>query len=124
MRRLGAVIESVRPPARAVDELVAHHEVAAVQLAAERAGGARPEYPPDADLLQRPDVGPVVDRVRRKLVVAPVPGEKRDQRAGNLADDDRGRRLSVGRGDLDLFGAFQERIETGAAEDSELSQIG
>ena len=84
--RLGAVVERVLAPARPVDELVADDELAQLELGLERAGRVRADDPADAELLHRPDVRAVRDRVRRQLVLEPVPGQEGDATAADLAD--------------------------------------
>ncbi len=103
VRRLGPVVEGVRPPARPVDELVADDELAELELGLERARGVRPDDPPDAELLHRPDIRAVGNRVRRELVVQPVAREKSDALPADLADRERRRRLPVRRLDRHLL---------------------
>src|SRR6266550_5642699 len=117
VRRLGPVVERVRPAGRAVDELVADDELAELQVGLERAGGVRADDPPYAQLAHRPNVGAVRDPVRRQLVLAPVPRQECDAGAADLADHERRRRLAVRRVELDLLDLVQERVEARAAED-------
>ena len=66
---LGPVEERVGAARRAVDQLVHHHEVARMDVGLQRARGARRDDRSHPELAHRPHVGPVVDAVRRQLVV-------------------------------------------------------
>src|SRR6266704_205090 len=79
VRRLGAVVERVGPAPGPVDHLVADDEVARGGLGLQGAGRARPDDPGHAELLHGPQVGAVVDPVRRELVAAAVAGEEGDR---------------------------------------------
>src|SRR5690606_13520705 len=72
---------------------------------------------------QRPQVGPVVDAVRRIPVVAPVPGQERDAPAGDLRHRERVRRLAVRGGERDLPGVLGQRVEAAAADDPDLRDV-
>ena len=87
-----ALVEGVGPAPRAVDELVGDDEVARRHPRLERAGGAGPDEAGDAHLPHGPEVGPVVDAVRRQLVAAAVAGQERHPPAGDVADGDGRRR--------------------------------
>ena len=66
----------------------------------------------DATLLERPYVRAVVDAVRRDGMPMPVAGQKDDVALGDLAEDQCGRRLPVGRAN-DLAVRNGERGEAG-----------
>ena len=89
VRRDRPVVERVRAVARAVDELIADHEVAGLHVRLQRAARVGPEHPLDAQLLHRPHVGPVRDLVRRELVLQAVAGDERHAAAADLADHGR-----------------------------------
>ena len=65
---------------------------------------------------QRPQVGPVRDPVRRKPVIATVPGQERHRPAADLGDRDRVGRRAVRRVDRVLAGAVEQRVEAGSAD--------
>jgi hypothetical protein len=117
VRRLRPVVERVRAAARPVDELVADDELPEREVGPERAGCAWADDPADAQLAQRPQVRAKRDAVRRELVAAPVPRQERDALPADVADHDRGRRLSVRGLDLHLLGVVEQRGEPTAAED-------
>ena len=94
---VAAVEERRFAPRRVVDELVRQHEVAGA-----RSGGCRPTeatatHGPRPLFLQRPQVRAVVDPVRRNRVAVAVPGEEYRVALGDLAEQQRRRRVAVGR---------------------------
>ena len=79
------------------------------------------EHLPDAEGAQRPEVGAVVDPVRREAVVAAVPGEERDRPARHLARRAESRwadRTACRPGPRARL--EQPGVEAGAAEDADL----
>ena len=88
----GAVVERVRPVARAVDQLVADHEVARLHGRLQRAARVRAEHAGHAELLHGPDVRPVGDPVRRELVLHAVAGDEGHRPAADVADRPAARR--------------------------------
>ncbi len=72
------------------------------------------EHGARALLLQRPQIGAVVDAVRRYRVTVAVPGEEDRLVPGDLAEHQRGRRLPVRRAN-DLAVPDRERREAGQA---------
>ena len=117
---LGAVVEGVVPAPGPVHHLVADDEVPGGGLGLERPGGAGADHPGHPQLLHRPEVGPVGDLVGRVLVAAAVAGEEGHPAALDLADRDLVGRGAIGRLDLVLLHAVEERVEPGATEDPEL----
>ena len=109
-------------PGGPVDELVADHELAQLELRLQPAAGVRADDPPDAELAHRPDVRAVRDLRRRQLVLAAVPRQERDALAADVAEHDRRRRLPVRRVDLDLLDVVEELVEAAPAEDPDLSR--
>ena len=104
----------------AVDELVGDDDVAGSDVMAEPADGARGEHLADAERPQRPEVGAVVDRVRRVLVVRAVPRQERDRATRDGADRDRRRRVAVRRLHGVLLRVVEEGVEAGAADHGDL----
>src|SRR5438093_32086 len=72
------VVEGVPPPPGPVDELVADDEVPRGHVRLERTAGAGAHDPRDAELLEGPEVGPVVDGVGRQRVVPGMTGDEGD----------------------------------------------
>src|SRR4029450_8398691 len=103
-----------------IADLVAHDEVADLDARLQRSRRARPDDPLHAELLHRPQVGAVVDRVRWELVLDAVPRDERDPIGADRPDDRRRRGPSVGGFDLDGLGIVEERVEARAAEHSDL----
>src|SRR5206468_2461522 len=73
---------------RPIHELVAQHEVARVDVALETACGARADHGPYAQRAERPDVGAVVDAVRRNRVASAVARHERHLAPGHLGQED------------------------------------
>ena len=80
-----------------VDQLMRQHEVATAYVGGDGADRGHRENRRHPALLQRPQVGAVVDPVRRNRVSVPVARQKNDVAPGDLAEDQRRRRLPVGR---------------------------
>ena len=70
--------------------------------------------------MQRPQVRPVRNPVRRELVVASVPREKRHRPARDVGDDERRAGRAVGRVDQEVVAAVEQRVEAGAADDGDV----
>ncbi len=114
----------VVPAPRPVDQLVEDDHVARGDVGAQRAHRARADDPADAEVPERPQVGPAVDRVGRHLVPEAVAGQEGDRPAPDPPDRDRRRRRAVrGRG-RDFGGAVQPAVEAGPADDRDLSLNG
>ena len=75
---LPTLVEGVGPPPGAVYELVGDDEVPRLVVLPEAAARRRCHDLLDAQLLQGPNVGPVVDPVRGDLVPLPVAGDEGD----------------------------------------------
>ena len=118
-----AVVEGVGPAVRAVDELVADHEITGLDRELERACRARRDDRLDAQRAQRPDVGPVVDLVRRDRVAPAMTWQERDVPAGDLREEDRVRWRAIGRVDLDLAHVVEERVEARTSDDPDLRRV-
>ncbi len=58
--------------------------------------------------------------MRWELVLPSMPGEEGDAPAPHLAHSHRGRRVSVGRVDLDLAHTLEERVKPRSPEDADL----
>src|SRR5213076_3401205 len=94
-----------------VDELVADHELAELELTSERTRGAGADQALHPELFHRPDVGAVGDLRGRQLVLTPVARKEGDALAADLPDHEGRRRLAVGRIELDLVDVLEERVE-------------
>ena len=81
-----ALDEARHPPRGAVDELVGHDHVTGRDVGSQPADGAGGEHLTHPQGAERPGVGAVVDRVRRVLVVRPVPGQEGDPASRDLAE--------------------------------------
>ena len=110
-------------PLRPVDELVAHDEVAGLDLELERSGGARRDDGLDAERAHRPDVRPVVDLVRRDRVAPAVARQERDAALADRSQEERVGRRAVRRVDLDLADVVEQRVEARTAEHADLRQV-
>ncbi|MOA10356.1 hypothetical protein D3C78_1302420 [compost metagenome] len=92
-----AFVEGVLAPPGVVDQLVRHAEVPGAH------GGMNAAHRIDRDdrlgtgLLQRPQVGPIVDLVRRDAMRMTVTGEEQHLATAELAAQDVGRRRAIGR---------------------------
>ena len=79
----------------------------------------------DANVLQRPEIGPVIDIVRRDGVAGAVAGQKDHLRAADLAVDERAGRLPIGR--VQYLAALDFQIfqagEAGAPDDGEFGHL-
>src|SRR6266851_8019816 len=109
---------AVRPTPRPVDELVAHDEVARLDVrlqAACRVGSDDALHP---QILEGPEVGAVVDRRRRDGVLRAVTGQEGDSAAGNRTDRDAVAGLSVRRADFDELDVVQKLVEPRPAENA------
>ena len=78
------------------------------------------EHLADADGAQRPEVGPVVDPVRREAVALPVPGDEGDPPALDLADHDVVARVAERGGHPHPLGVVEELVEARAADDADV----
>ena len=84
---------------------------------------ARREHLAYAERAERPQVRPVVDQVRRELVVRPVPRQERHASPGHGADGHRGRRGAVRRLDGMLLGVVEERVEAAPADHGDVGKV-
>ncbi len=95
---VAAVEERGLAAAGVIDQLMRQNQVARADTpAAMPPTEATARIALDAALLQRPEVGAVVDPVRRDRVAVAVARQKDDVAAGDLAEQQRRRRLAVGR---------------------------
>ena len=105
----------------AVDELIHQHDVARLELGLQRAHGADANDPLHAELLHRPEVGPVVELARQDPVAACVARQKHHLTASQFA-----REKGVGgipKGSLHLHPLLPSEafdgIESAAADDAD-----
>ena len=105
----------------AVDELVHQHDVAGLELGLQRADGADADDPLHAELLHRPEVGPVVQFSWQDPVSAPVTGQEDHLAAGQFACEEGVGRIAEGSLHLHplLTGEAFDGIETAAADDAD-----
>ena len=99
-----------------VDELVGHDHVAGGDVGTKTADGAGGEDLADSQRAQRPEVGPVVDPVRRELVPGPVPRQERHPPPRDDAERDRRGGIAVRRLDPDRLRILEERVEATPAD--------
>ena len=99
-----------------VDELVGHDHVAGGDVGTKTADGAGGEDLADSQRAQRPEVGPVVDPVRRELMPDPVPGQERHPPTRHDAERDRCGRRAVRCLDPDQLRILEERVEATPAD--------
>ena len=118
-----AVEERVGTSVRAIDELVAYDEIAGLDADLQRSRGTRRDDRLHAQRAHGPDVGPVVDPVRRDRVAPAVTRQERDFPAAHVGEEDRIRRRAVRRIDLDLAYVVEERVEARAPEHSDLRGV-
>ncbi len=95
-RRAGSA-ERRRPPVRVIDELVRHGELAGQERRVDRADGVDTDAHAHAALLERPEIGAIVDLVRREPVILPVPRDARHARVADREREDGAARLAVRR---------------------------
>src|SRR4029453_9420617 len=81
----------------------------------------RTDDPADPELLHRPDVRAVGNRMRWQLVVQAGPREESDALPTDLTHRERRRRLAVRRLHRHLLDVFEERVEARPAEHADLS---
>ncbi len=105
----------------AVHEVVHQHEGAGAQFLAVGAAGRERHEVGHAQLLQRVDVGAVVDLGGRQAVAPAVPRQEHDVRAAGATDAQPVRRLAPGRVDALLAHVLDagQVVEAGAADDAE-----
>ena len=97
------------------------HQIAGGAAAGDRAHRGHRKDRVDAALLERPQVGAVVDAMRRNRVAVAVTREKHHVAPGDLAEDQGRRRLAIGRAD-DFAVGDGERRQSGkpaAADDGQ-----
>ena len=104
----------------AVDELIHEHDVARLELGLQRAHGADANDPLHAELLHRPEVGPVVQLARQDPVAACVARQKHHLTASQFAREKGVGRIAKGSLHLHPFlpGKAFDGIESTAADDA------
>lgn len=115
----GAVVERVVATLGAVNELVGDHKVAGFDFSLKGSDGAGGDDRFDTKFVESPDVGAIVDFVRREGVVPSVAGEEGDFAAGDFGEHDAVGGRAVGRIDFDFGDVFEEAVEAGAPEDAD-----
>src|SRR5579859_483401 len=99
------IVERLLARIRAIDELVAHHEVAGFDVWLQAARGGRRDDARDAQLGHGPQIGSVVDRVWRNAVVRPMARQKGDAHVAHPANGD----AFAGRAEGGLYGHLFDR---------------
>ena len=93
---IAAVEKRVLAPRRIVDQLVRHHEVSG-RTAADCPYRRDRNDSRRAAVLQRPQIGAVIDTMRRDRVTMPVASQEYGVLSVELSEDECSRRLSVRR---------------------------
>ena len=106
-----------------VDELVGHDHVAGGDVGTKTADGAGGEDLANSQRAQRPEVGPVVDPVRRELMPGPVPRQERHPPPRDDAERDRRGGIAVRRLDPDRLRILEERVEATPADHGNVGSI-
>src|SRR5207249_8885112 len=118
------IVEGLRAVVSAIDELIADHEVAGLDgwLKAARGGGRNQTgY---AELGHRPQVGAIVDRVRRDAVPRAVAREKSHAHVADMANRNGVAGRPVWRLDRRLLhGAVPQAVEARSTEDADVSAV-
>src|SRR5262245_66614984 len=97
---------------RVVDELIRHGELAWAERRVDRADGVDRDARAHTALLERPEIRPIVDLVRREMMLLAVPRNTRHARAVHVQRQHCAARLAVRR----LRRASCEYLETEALE--------
>ena len=87
--------KSRRPAVRVIDDLVGNHQYAWREIGADAADGRERENFFHAARLQRPDIGAVIDLVRRYGVAIAMPRQEHDRLPRQSAECQRARGLAV-----------------------------
>ena len=90
-----AEVAGLAPPG-VVDDLVGHHQRAGLQVVTDAADHRAGHQGRGTGLAQRPDVGPVIDVVRRDGVAIAVPGDEHHRLGAQSAEGQRAGRLPPG----------------------------
>src|SRR5919199_4580256 len=124
MHHSWAVVEGLLARVGAVDELVADHELAGLDVRLQAAGGGGRDQASHPQRGHGPHVRAVVDGVRRDAMVLAVARQKCDSHLADAPDRDRVTRSAVRRVYGYLFDvAVDQRIETRAAEDADIGAV-
>ena len=114
---IAAVEKRVLAPRRIVDQLVRHHEVSG-RTAADCPYRRDRNDSRRAAVLQRPQIGAVIDTMRRDRVTMPMTSQEYSVLSIELSEDQRRRRLAVRRAHHFPMrdGQCREAREPGAAD--------
>jgi hypothetical protein len=119
----GAVEHRRKSAASAINELVTYNEFAGLHVWLKTARRGRADHSCYAERFERPDVGPVVDPMRWKLVLLTVSGQERHTDIADRPQGDRVARIAIGRLHCKLMGVIKQGIESGAANDSDICNV-
>ncbi len=119
---LASIVEGALSLLGHVYELVGEDDLARLYFGLQAAYGRGGDDAGDAQLLQGPDVCPVVDPVRWDPVALPVPGYEGHLPAFEVAQGHPVRRVAEGRVHLDLLGVPEhgDVVDAGASDDAYL----
>src|SRR5439155_11069362 len=112
----GPVEEGVGPASGAVDELVAQHEVAGMDVALEAACRAWTDDRPDSECAEGPHVGPVVDAMGRDRMPSAVAGHGTHPPAGYIRQAHAVGSGAVWRVELELGDVLDQRVDARLTE--------
>src|SRR5258708_4256857 len=103
---------------RVVDQLVGHDQRTRAHVVADAADRVDADDTLCAEAVQRPDIRPVIDPMRRNRVAGSMPREERDTLAAEFAERHRIRRRAVRCIERTLFHILQtgKIIQTSAAD--------
>jgi len=101
-----------------VDQLVRAGQHARAVGRGDAAHGVQCQHPARTDLLQRVQVGAIVDPVRRQRVALAVAGQEGDPGAAEATEPQRARRCAVGRVEMPGLDVLEcgQAIHAGAAD--------
>lgn len=108
----GSVVEGVFPALGPVHELIEDDEISWPDIGLETADRARSEDLPDSEHPECLDVRPIVDLVRRDGVPGSMARKEGDPLPGDGPDLEDGARVPVLRRHGDIFGHFQQIVES------------
>src|SRR5450759_5251907 len=109
--RTDAAVDRVLAPPRPVDHLVGHDDGAGSVLWFQGTDGTGRKHLPNPDRAQGPEVGAVVDQVRRKAMTLSVSGEEGHAATLDLTDQHVVAGVTERRADRDALGVGEERVE-------------
>ena len=116
MHHFRPAIEGILAPACAIHALIAHDEMLGFDMTLKTARRTGTEEKANPQLFHGPDVGAIVDFVRRYRMASAMPGQKRDRFARIVADEQAVAWKTIGRFYVYFTPVFQQRVESTAAK--------